>query len=87
MANGCLAALFGFGSKPNSSNADGDERRKEYLAGESASTALPVVDLTEGDLHSGPGGYEANTAYPDTFYGGGSDGGYGGDGGAGSGGH
>ena len=46
----------------------------------------PVVtgSMDEGDLHSGPEGYEANTAYPDTFYGGGSDGGFGGDGGGGA---
>lgn len=25
--------------------------------------------MNEGDFHSGPGGYEANTAYPDTQYG------------------
>lgn len=30
--------------------------------------------MNEGDFHSGPTGYSANTAYPDTFYGsGGSD--------------
>ena len=27
--------------------------------------------MNEGDYHSGPEGYEPNTAYPDTFYGGG----------------
>ena len=25
--------------------------------------------MNEGDYHSGPGGYEPNTAYPDTHYG------------------
>jgi hypothetical protein len=25
--------------------------------------------MNEGDFHSGPNGYSANTAYPDTFYG------------------
>lgn len=25
--------------------------------------------MNEGDYHSGPEGYEPNTAYPDTFYG------------------
>jgi hypothetical protein len=30
--------------------------------------------MNEGDFHSGPGGYSANTAYPDTHYGGGFDG-------------
>ena len=33
----------------------------------------PPIDsgsgMTEGDMHSGPGGYSPNTAYPDTFYG------------------
>jgi len=29
--------------------------------------------MNEGDYHSGPEGYEPNTAYPDTFYGGGED--------------
>lgn len=34
---------------------------------------LPDADssrnsMNEGDYHSGPGGYEPNTAYPDTHY-------------------
>jgi hypothetical protein len=28
--------------------------------------------MNQGDMHSGPEGYSPNTAYPDTFYGGGS---------------
>jgi len=31
----------------------------------------PLMD--EGDMHSGPHGYSANTAYPDTQYGSGFD--------------
>lgn len=29
----------------------------------------PRDSMDEGDFHSGPGGYEPNTAYPDTHYG------------------
>jgi len=40
----------------------------------SAPTELTDADsspnsMNEGDYHSGPGGYEPNTAYPDTHYG------------------
>lgn len=26
-------------------------------------------EMTEGDFHSGPGGYSPNSPYPETFYG------------------
>lgn len=75
MAKGCLAALFGV---RDSNQSERGLRRDEYL--QSSAPPMPVItdSMNEGDLHSGPGGYEANTAYPDTFYGGGSDGSYGG---------
>ena len=77
MANGCLAALFGFGSKPNPSNSQRDERRRDYLGSDSTPVVIATDDMNEGDLHSGPEGYSPNTAYPDTFYGsGGHAGGY-----------
>jgi hypothetical protein len=46
MAMGCLAALFGIGVRPN---------------GTSRSAVNDEVDssgMSEGDIHSGPGGYE-----------------------------
>lgn len=85
MAKGCLAALFRIRDSQDSTQQARESRRDQYLQ---ADVMPPVItdSMDEGDLHSGPGGYEANTAYPDTFYGGGADGGYGGDGGGGSGG-
>ena len=46
MAMGCLAALFGIGVRPNASSrpAVPDE--------------LDSSGMSEGDIHSGPGGYE-----------------------------
>ena len=85
MAKGCLAALFGFGSKPNLSTTERDERRRDFVGNDSTPVAIATDDMHEGDLHSGPGGYSSNTAYPDTFYG--SGGHAGGDSGGGSGGH
>ena len=84
MANGCLAALFGFGSKPNPSNSQRDARRQEYLGGD-ATPFVIASDMDEGDLHSGPEGYSASTSYPDTFYGSGGYDGGGADGGGGGG--
>ena len=85
MAKGCLAALFGFGSKPNVSAADRDERRRDFVGNDSTPASIAADGMHEGDLHSGPGGYSPKTAYPDTFYG--SGGHAGGDSGGGSGGH
>lgn len=83
MAKGCLAALFGIRDAQGSTQQARESRRDQYLQSD---VMPPVVtgSMDEGDLHSGPEGYEANTAYPDTFYGGGSDGGFGGDGGGGA---
>ena len=69
MAKGCLAALFGFGSKPNLSTTEREERRQDLAGNGSTPVAIATDDMHEGDLHSGPGGYSPNTAYPDTFYG------------------
>ena len=33
--------------------------------------AISLSPMNEGDYHSGPHGYSANTAYPNTEYGGG----------------
>ena len=52
MANGCLAALFGIGLNGSASGSS---------AGGRASSPQSDVDgggMSEGDVHSGPGGYE-----------------------------
>lgn len=46
MAMGCLAALFGIGVRPSSST-------RPAVADE-----LESSGMSEGDIHSGPGGYE-----------------------------
>ena len=35
--------------------------------------SAPVEEMDQGDYHSGPEGYSANTAYPETQYGSGFD--------------
>lgn len=42
MPKGCLAALFGIYDKPETTTR----------------SRLPVSRMNEGDIHSGPGGYE-----------------------------
>lgn len=86
MAKGCLAALFGIRDSQVSNQSNVGGRRDQHAQVDTMPPIIASGAMDEGDMHSGPGGYEANTAYPDTFYGGGSDGGFGGDGGAGSGG-
>jgi hypothetical protein len=46
MAMGCLAALFGIGVRSNGSN-------RPVVTDE-----LDISGMSEGDIHSGPGGYE-----------------------------
>lgn len=46
MAMGCLAALFGIGVRPNDSS-------RPAVADE-----IDKSGMSEGDIHSGPGGYE-----------------------------
>ena len=41
----------------------------QLIFGVAAQPSQPVKGMSEGDLHSGPHGYSANTAYPDTEYG------------------
>ena len=36
-------------------------------------SSAPVEEMNQGDYHSGPEGYSANTAYPETQYGSGFD--------------
>ena len=50
MSGGCLGALFGFGwNQP-------EPRRN--LDREEPDADLDESDMSEGDIHSGPGGYE-----------------------------
>lgn len=53
MAQGCLAALFGIGVQRGSSGAQAPSKSSagSYPGGSSAGA-------NEGDIHSGPGGYE-----------------------------
>jgi hypothetical protein len=46
MAMGCLAALFGIGVRPSGS------------ASPAAAEEFDISGMGEGDVHSGPGGYE-----------------------------
>jgi hypothetical protein len=46
MAMGCLAALFGIGVRPNASNRP------------AVTDEVDSSGMSEGDIHSGPGGYE-----------------------------
>ena len=53
MAKGCLAALFGIGLKPSA----GDTRSGSSVGG-NAQPRPTSGGMSEGDIHSGPGGYE-----------------------------
>jgi hypothetical protein len=46
MAMGCLAALFGIGVRPSGS------------ARPATAEEFDISGMSEGDIHSGPGGYE-----------------------------
>ena len=46
MAMGCLAALFGIGVRPSGANRP------------AVTDAVDSSGMSEGDIHSGPGGYE-----------------------------
>ena len=46
MAMGCLAALFGIGVRPSGASRP------------AVSDEVDSSGMTEGDIHSGPGGYE-----------------------------
>jgi hypothetical protein len=46
MAMGCLAALFGIGVRPSGSVRP------------AAAEEFDISGMSEGDIHSGPGGYE-----------------------------
>jgi hypothetical protein len=46
MAMGCLAALFGIGVRPNGSGRP------------ATAEEFDISGMSEGDIHSGPGGYE-----------------------------
>ena len=46
MAMGCLAALFGIGVRPNGSTRP------------AVTDEVDSSGMSEGDIHSGPGGYE-----------------------------
>ncbi len=50
MSGGCLGALFGIGWKPDQSVRQ--DNREDSIAD------LGESDMSEGDIHSGPGGYE-----------------------------
>jgi hypothetical protein len=48
MAKGCLAAIFGVGLNETPKSGSSSSSKPELLA----------YDQDEGDVHSGPGGYE-----------------------------
>ena len=56
--------LLGLGSK---------QTRQTYVPPKKNSSSSTAETMNQGDYHSGPAGYSANTAYPETQYGSGFD--------------
>lgn len=47
--------------------------RAPWISGNDFCVQCGFTPMDEGNVHSGPGGYSPNTAYPNTWYGSGMD--------------